>query len=81
MRDKSTGKSKGYGFVSFKDEATAKEAMIAMRDSEFGDRTVRGPQRGFFCLGCLARGATPMFSADAPGAFLIRCVRCFSRCR
>lgn len=40
IRDKRTGKSKGFGFVEFSEEAAAQKAITELNGKEFGGRTL-----------------------------------------
>ena len=39
--DRDTGRSKGFGFVEFEDDAEGKAAETAMNESDLGGRTIR----------------------------------------
>ena len=39
--DRDTGRSRGFGFVTFEDEADADEAIDALHESEFDGRSIR----------------------------------------
>lgn len=39
--DRETGRSRGFGFVTFADAATAREVMQSMNNATFWNRTVR----------------------------------------
>lgn len=41
INDRETGRSRGFGFVTFVDEASATEAMQALDGSELDGRTIR----------------------------------------
>ena len=41
IRDRITGRSKGFGFVTFGDEESAKKATEAMNGNEWNGRTLR----------------------------------------
>ncbi|MGB0592074.1 MAG: RNA recognition motif domain-containing protein [Myxococcota bacterium] len=41
ITDRETGRSRGFGFVTFTDEAAAKEAMAGMDGKELDGRAVR----------------------------------------
>jgi len=40
VRDRETGRSKGFGFVEFENEEEGKAAEKALNGSEFGGRTI-----------------------------------------
>ncbi len=56
INDKMSGRSKGFGFVEMDDDAEAKEAIEALHETEFAERTLvvnearpmnpDGPRRG-----------------------------------
>ena len=41
VMDRDTGRSKGFGFVSYTEDASAEEAKRAMNGAELGGRTIR----------------------------------------
>ena len=41
VMDRDTGRSKGFGFVSYTEDAAAEEAKRAMNGAELGGRTIR----------------------------------------
>lgn len=41
ITDRSTGRSKGFGFVEFSDEAAGMKAIEEMNDSEVGGRNIK----------------------------------------
>ncbi len=41
ITDRDTGRSRGFGFVSFSDEAAAQSAISEMNGTEFGGRSIR----------------------------------------
>ena len=41
IKDKFSGRSKGFGFVTFKDEASAKKAMAEMNEKEVEGRKLK----------------------------------------
>ncbi len=41
IRDKRTGKSKGFGFVTFESNESALKAKEGMNNTTFGDRTIK----------------------------------------
>jgi len=41
IEDKFSGRSKGFGFVTFKDEASAKKAISGMNDKEIEGRKLK----------------------------------------
>jgi RNA recognition motif-containing protein len=40
VRDKETGRSKGYGFIEMPNDAEANQAIIAMNEKEFDGRVI-----------------------------------------
>jgi RNA recognition motif-containing protein len=40
IKDRMSGRSKGFGFVEMEDEAEAKEAIEALHESEFAERNL-----------------------------------------
>ena len=40
IKDKMSGRSKGFGFVEMEDDAEAKEAIENLHDTEFGERNI-----------------------------------------
>jgi RNA recognition motif-containing protein len=41
IMDRDTGRSRGFGFVSFSDDAAAQNAISEMNGTEFGGRSIR----------------------------------------
>ena len=41
ITDRDTGRSRGFGFVTFADESAAEKAKSAMNDSQLDGRTIR----------------------------------------
>ena len=41
VTDRETGRSRGFGFVSYAEEASAKEAVDSLNNSELDGRTIR----------------------------------------
>lgn len=41
IQDKFSGRSKGFGFVTFKDDASAKKAISGMNDREIEGRAIK----------------------------------------
>lgn len=41
MRDRDTGRSRGFGFVTFGDEASAQNAISGLNDTDFEGRRIK----------------------------------------
>ncbi|KAF6839902.1 RNA recognition domain-containing protein [Colletotrichum plurivorum] len=80
VKDRDTGRSRGFGFVRYTQEGDAQKAIAAMNNVEFDGRTIRvdkasdnGPRgggfRGGFGGGRGGYGAPPMQYGGQPGGY------------